>query len=49
MEPGVARAWLDFDTAERFVPLRRRLGVTWEDEHGVSPQQLPLPDDLPSG
>ena len=137
MEPGVARARLDFDAAERFVPLRRQLGVTafglnqlvlqagqrgrihrhaaqeevylvldgtlslliegeeqtlatgelvrvapsvrrqllnrgpdrvvllalggsgehagrdgeafaaWEDEHGVSPQELPLPDDLP--
>ena len=103
MEPGIARARLDFDTAERFLPLRRQLGVTafglnqlvlqpgqrgrihrhamqeevyrgpgrlvllalggsgehagrdgeafaaWEDEHGVSPQQLPLPDDLPPG
>jgi uncharacterized cupin superfamily protein len=137
MEPGVARARLDLDTAERFLPLRRQLGVTsfglnqlvlqpgqrgrihrhreqeevylvlegtlsllvegeeqtlergelarvapavrrqllnrgpgrlvllalggsgehagrdgeafaaWEDEHGVSPQDLPLPDDLP--
>ena len=137
MEPGVARARLDFDSAERFVPLRRQLGVTafglnqlvlqpgqrgrihrhaaqeevylvldgtlsllvegeeqalgpgelvrvapsvrrqlvnrgpgrlvlialggasehagrdgeafasWEDEHGVSPQELPVPDDLP--
>jgi mannose-6-phosphate isomerase-like protein (cupin superfamily) len=28
MEPGVARARLDLDTAERFVPLRRHLGVT---------------------
>jgi uncharacterized cupin superfamily protein len=28
MEPGVARARLDFDAAERFVPLRRQLGVT---------------------
>jgi quercetin dioxygenase-like cupin family protein len=28
MEPGVARARLDFDTAERFLPLRRQLGVT---------------------
>ena len=28
MEPGIARARLDFDTAERFVPLRRQLGVT---------------------
>ena len=28
MEPGVARARLDFDATERFVPLRRRLGVT---------------------
>jgi uncharacterized cupin superfamily protein len=139
MEPGIASARLDFDTAERFLPLRRQLGVTafglnqlvlqpgqrgrihrhamqeevylvlegtltllvegeeqtlgrgdlarvapsvrrqlvnrgpgrlvllalggsgehagrdgeafaaWEDEHGVSPQQLPLPDDLPPG
>lgn len=139
MELGVAHARLDFDTAERFVPLRRQLGVTafglnqlvlqpgqrgrihrhaeqeevylvldgsltlliegeeqtlitgelvrvapsvrrqllnrgpgrlvllalggvgehvgrdgeafaaWEDEHGVSPQELPLPDDLPPG
>ena len=139
MEPGVARARLDFDTAERFVSLRRQLGVTafglnqlvlqagqrgrihrhadqeevyvvlegtlsllieaeeqtlengelvrvapsvrrqlltrgpgrlvllalggsgehagrdgeafaaWEDAHGVSPQQLPLPEDLPPG
>ena len=139
MKPDVARARLDFDSAERFLPLRRQLGVTafglnqlvlqpgqrgrihrhaaqeevylvldgtlalliegeehtlvrgelvrvaptvrrqllnrgpgrlvllalggsgehagrdgeafaaWEDEHGVSPQQLPLPDDLPSG
>ena len=138
MESGVARTRLDFDAAERFVPLRRQLGVTafglnqivlqpgqrgrihrhehqeevylvldgtlsllverdeqtlgpgelvrvapavrrqlvnrgpgrlvllalggagehlgrdgeafaaWEDEHGVSPQQLPLPDDLPT-
>jgi uncharacterized cupin superfamily protein len=138
MEPGIARARLDFDAAERFVPLRRQLGVTafgvnqlvlqpgqrgrihrhktqeevyvvlegtltllvegeeeilargdvvrvapdvrrqlvnrgpgrvvllalggagehvgrdgeafasWEDERGVSPQQLPLPDDLPT-
>ena len=23
--------------------------AAWEDEHGVSPQQLPLPDDLPPG
>jgi quercetin dioxygenase-like cupin family protein len=28
MEPGVARTRLDFDSAERFVPLRRQLGVT---------------------
>ena len=139
MEPGIARARLDFDTPERFVALRRQLGVTsfglnqlvlqpgqrgrihrhaeqeevylvldgtlallvegeeqtlergglvriapsvrrqllnrgparlvllalggsgehagrdgeafatWEDEHGVSPQELPLPDDLPPG
>jgi quercetin dioxygenase-like cupin family protein len=28
MEPGVARARLDFVTAERFLPLRRQLGVT---------------------
>jgi uncharacterized cupin superfamily protein len=139
MEPGIARSRLDFDAAERFVPLRRQLGVTafglnqivlqpgqrgrihrhetqeevylvldgtltllvegeeqtleygdlvrvapavrrqlvnrgpgrvvllalggagehvgrdgeafgaWDDEHGVSPQQLPLPDDLPAG
>ena len=28
MEPGVARTRLDFDAAKRFVPLRRRLGVT---------------------
>ena len=28
MEPGIARARLDFDAAERFVPLRRQLGVT---------------------
>jgi uncharacterized cupin superfamily protein len=28
MDPGVARARLDFDMAERFLPLRRRLGVT---------------------
>ena len=28
MEPGVARARLDFETGERFVPLRRQLGVT---------------------
>lgn len=28
MESGVARARLDFDTGERFHPLRRRLGVT---------------------
>jgi uncharacterized cupin superfamily protein len=138
MEPGVSRARLDFDAAERFVPLRRQLGVTafglnqivlqpgqrgrihrhaaqeevylvldgtlsllvegeeqtlgpgelvrvapsvrrqlvnrgpgrvvlvalggagehvgrdgeafaaWEDEHGVSPQELPLPEDLPT-
>ena len=139
MEPGIARARLDHDTTERFVALRRQLGVTsfglnqlvlepgqrgrihrhaeqeevylvldgtlallvdgeeqtlergelvrvapsvrrqllnrgparlvllalggsgehagrdgeafatWEDEHGVSPQELPLPDDLPPG
>ena len=139
MEPGVARARLDLDTDERFLPLRRQLGVTsfglnqmvllpgqrgrihrhaaqeevylvldgtltllvegeeqtlergelarvapavrrqllnrgpgrlvllalggsgehagrdgeafatWEDEHGVAPQNLPLPDDLPPG
>jgi uncharacterized cupin superfamily protein len=139
MEPGVSRARLDLDAAERFLPLRRQLGVTafglnqlvlqpgqrgrihrhkaqeevylvldgtlsllvegeeqtlergelvrvapdlrrqllnrgparlvllalggagehagrdgeafaaWEDEHGVSPQDLPLPDDLPPG
>lgn len=139
MEPDVARARLDFDAAERFIPLRRRLGVTafglnqmvfepgqrgrihrhaqqeevylvldgtltlliedeeqtlergelvrvapavrrqllnrgpgrlvvlalggagehvgrdgeafaaWEDEHGVPPQELPLPEDLPPG
>jgi uncharacterized cupin superfamily protein len=23
--------------------------AAWEDEHGVSPQELPLPDDLPPG
>ena len=23
--------------------------ATWEDEHGVSPQELPLPADLPPG
>ena len=28
MEPGHARARLDLDTTERFVPLRRQLGVT---------------------
>ena len=28
MEDGVARARLDFDTGERFVTLRRQLGVT---------------------
>ncbi|HET8949647.1 MAG TPA: cupin domain-containing protein [Solirubrobacteraceae bacterium] len=28
MEPGVARARLDLDSTERFVPLRRQLGVT---------------------
>jgi mannose-6-phosphate isomerase-like protein (cupin superfamily) len=28
MEPGVTRARLDLDTAERFLPLRRKLGVT---------------------
>jgi hypothetical protein len=22
--------------------------ATWEDERGVPPQQLPLPDDLPT-
>src|SRR5215217_5348690 len=139
MEPGVARARLDFETAERFLALRRQLGVTafginqlvlrpgqrgrihrhaaqeevfvvlegtltlliegeehalergelvrvapsvrrqllnrgpgrlvllalggsgehvgrdgeafatWEDEHGVSPRELPLPEDLPPG
>jgi uncharacterized cupin superfamily protein len=139
MEPGVARARLDLDSTERFVPLRRQLGVTafglnqialrpgqrgrihrhdepeevylvlegtltllvegeehtlargelarvapavrrqlvnrgpdrvvllalggagehvgrdgeafaaWDDEHGVPPQDLPLPDDLPAG
>jgi uncharacterized cupin superfamily protein len=139
MEPGVTRARLDVDSAERFLPLRRQLGVTafglnqlvlqpgqrgrihrhaeqeevylvlegtlglliegdeqalgrgelarvapdvrrqllnrgsgrvvvlalggsgehagrdgeafatWEDEHGVSPQELPLPEDLPPG
>ena len=139
MEPGIARARLDLDTTERFVALRRQLGVTtfglnqlvlqpgqrgrihrhaeqeevylvlggtlallvegeeqtlergelvrvapsvrrqllnrgpdrlvllalggsgehagrdgeafatWEVEHGVSPQELPLPDDLPPG
>jgi uncharacterized cupin superfamily protein len=139
MEDGVARARLDVDTTERFLSLRRQLGVTafglnqlvlqsgqrgrihrhraqeevylvlegtlslliegeehtlgygelvrvapavrrqlvnrgpgrlvllalggagehvgrdgeafaaWEDEHGVSPQELPLPDDLPPG
>lgn len=139
MESGVARARLDFDVADRFVPLRRQLGVTafglnqillqpgqrgrihrhaeqeevylvldgtltiliegepqtlergelirvappvrrqlvnrgpgtlvllalggagnhggrdgeafaaWEDEHGMSPQEIPLPEDLPPG
>jgi uncharacterized cupin superfamily protein len=139
MEPGTARARLDVDSTERFVPLRRQLGVTafginqivlqpgqrgrihrhtaqeevyvvlegtltlliegeeqtldhgelarvapavrrqlvnrgpdrlvllalggagehvgrdgeafaaWDDEHGVPPQDLPLPDDLPPG
>jgi mannose-6-phosphate isomerase-like protein (cupin superfamily) len=139
MEPGVARARLDLDSADRFLPLRRQLGVTsfglnqlvlqpgqrgrihrhgeqeevylvldgtltllvegeeqavergelvrvapavrrqlvnrgpgrlvllalggagehagrdgeafaaWEDEHGVPPQELPLPQDLPPG
>ena len=138
MEPGIARARLDYDSAERFLPLRGQLGLTafglnqvvlhagqrgrihrhavqeevylvldgtlsllvedveqtlergelvrlapavrrqllnrgpgrlvllalggsgehagrdgeafatWEDEHGVSPQQLPLPEDLPA-
>jgi mannose-6-phosphate isomerase-like protein (cupin superfamily) len=28
MEPGVSLARLDFETAERFLPLRRQLGVT---------------------
>lgn len=28
MEPGVTRARLDLDSTERFVPLRRQLGVT---------------------
>ena len=28
MEPGVARARLDFEAAERFLSLRRQLGVT---------------------
>ena len=28
MEPGVGRARLDFEAAERFLPLRRQLGVT---------------------
>jgi uncharacterized cupin superfamily protein len=28
VEPGIARTRLDFDAAERFVPLRRQLGVT---------------------
>jgi uncharacterized cupin superfamily protein len=28
MEPGFTRARLDFDTGERFVTLRRQLGVT---------------------
>ena len=28
MQPGVARARLDFDTTERVLPLRRQLGVT---------------------
>jgi uncharacterized cupin superfamily protein len=28
MEPGVAGARLDLDSTERFVPLRRQLGVT---------------------
>jgi mannose-6-phosphate isomerase-like protein (cupin superfamily) len=28
MEPGIARARLDPDSAERFVPLRRQLGVS---------------------
>jgi len=28
MESGIARTRLDLDTAERFVPLRRQLGVT---------------------
>jgi mannose-6-phosphate isomerase-like protein (cupin superfamily) len=23
--------------------------AAWEDEHGVPPQELPLPDDLPPG
>jgi uncharacterized cupin superfamily protein len=139
MQQGVTRARLDFDSSERFLPLRRQLGVTafglnqlvlqpgqrgrihrhtaqeevylvlggtltllieddeqtlgrgelvrvapavrrqlvnrgpdrlvllalggagehvgrdgeafaaWEDEHGMPPQQLPLPDDLPPG
>ncbi|MCW3064536.1 MAG: Cupin 2 conserved barrel domain protein, partial [Solirubrobacterales bacterium] len=28
MEPGTARTRLDFDAGERFVPLRRQLGLT---------------------
>jgi uncharacterized cupin superfamily protein len=28
MEPGIARARLDFETADRFLRLRRELGVT---------------------
>ena len=28
MEPGLARARLELDSTERFVPLRRQLGVT---------------------
>lgn len=48
MEPGVARARLDFHAAERFLPLRRQVGVT---AFGLNQLVLrpALPGDLPPG
>jgi len=51
METGISRARLDPDPSERFVALRRELGIrsfgTNHTADGAPPQQVPLPEDLP--
>ena len=51
-------AGIDWESGERFLSLRRALGVTsfgldgeafsaWSESEGRPPQEVPLPDDLP--